>query len=221
MLLSKKMISLLLVLASVSLMGTGFSAWLINTGDSYTSVNGGIDVSDLFDVSEYIYFDTTNDSDGVKPFSYSEFSFLDSSGNETNEASIILNLKINIEKCASYFKKCSSLSVTSLLAINQESEIDLFNTSYLPNTEVLSYNGVDKDGYTMGGNIKGTDRKPYGKGIDTSFTLSNILLTCNSIISATITYKFNIESSDFENYIYPYLSSDKITFKVGFMLRGV
>ena len=91
--LKKIKMSIIIILCIPSIIGIGFSSWIIGTLDNIL-VNGQIDVDTVIESDDYILL--TKEPLG---FEYGERGFIDSNGNYVKKASFIVSFEINIDNC--------------------------------------------------------------------------------------------------------------------------
>ena len=218
----KKYISLLFLVSSVSLIGTGFSSWVIYAGEPVPGITSGtiyVD-TDILDYNNYLYYDTSIDDDGIYTFSYSEFSFLTDTGNSTSLGQIKAYLILNLDNCKIFFNESSTLRINSILRISENinTNLNLFNDSYLNSV------GLDYSSDTHGSGTFESINQIFinsNKGVSDYFSLTNFLTNYDGLFKLTLTYNFIITADDFEYYIAPYLMSDNISFSLKFSLVGI
>ena len=107
--LKKIKMSIIIILCIPSIIGIGFSSWIIGTLDNIL-VNGQIDVDTVIESDDYILL--TKEPLG---FEYGERGFIDSNGNYVKKASFIVSFEINIDNCKKLFEDISLAYINIIL----------------------------------------------------------------------------------------------------------
>jgi len=220
----------ILTLVVFSLIGVGFSSYLIEGNNNSGKSDININVGDYIDNNGIASMNLEKAEDGVKCFSFCKDGFVNDNVIDINNGYLYAYLKLDVNRIKEAYKNPSdtsaytSLFFTSYLTFETSSSSNLFT--------LISENFIStKDDSTCGisafyySNLN-TNRLIY---LNSDNSISNGLLTSNfscfnegTFTNSTyfyLTLKFNFkidyEKIDFETIIYPYLVNSKFSFNFG------
>lgn len=170
-----KLIALLTIFSSVSLIGTGFSSWVIGT--SNLAVTGNITVAEVADIKSIIDFDKSGDHpNGYTCFSYCSEGFVENSA-FVSTGTLTYYFKININKAIAqgYLSNTNHTTFETILSLNGNSNQNFYTTL---KTTSLTLVGSSKGSPVI------TNYDDNNDGINESIKTSIIITSFNSSSSA-------------------------------------
>lgn len=212
---AKWKVNLLLALSTFTLVGVGFSSWVI-IAQPFNEI-GSTKVDTILEENPYINFDTTKGTNntGIDYLEYLKDGFrLD--GVASNSGTITIYLVMNLDNCRANFQdKTNTVRIDAKLYY-YSNKLDSFNI-------FRNCTGV----YSV--NIEGTSTSVTGMATSNdgyvvmplSYTFTDILSSrTDTTFSFSISYRFTpISGLDFATQVYPYLLNSSFVFEIG--LEGV
>ena len=199
-------ISLLTIFSLVSLVGTGFSSWVV-TGASYSTITGNIEVSELIDTKNYFelnqYFG--NNHSGISNFMYNSYGFVNDGQCEYNTTMtyyIIFKGKEFSDICnGKYNNLCISFK------LSHDSNLSLLQTSYVSVSCKYIIGGNVSNVATTSCNLTTTVENYQVNSVSDKLLLSSFTAE-KPYMAMELTYNFNVSNSSNYQPIYEELKNN-------------
>lgn len=123
---SKTIITLITILSLLSLVSIGFASWTIAYSDVDNYFDGSVTVDKVVNSLDFIEIDNEKFSDGISPFKYYEYGFLDDDNFVTNVGVLKVYFKLNIQNIINNYGDYNSVvELTIKLKYNCDLNYDI------------------------------------------------------------------------------------------------
>ena len=216
-----KLIALLTIFSSVSLIGTGFSSWVIGT--SKAIVNGNIEVADLIDTK--FYFEVNpykgNNHSGISNILYNSYGFVNDGQCVYNTTMTYFLLFKGKQFSDNYGTKYKNISFS--FRLSHDSNLSLLQSSYVSASYRYIVGGNEAKNATTGftnGNLNTSINNFQVYSVSDKLLL-NSFTTEKPFMVFELTYSFNVSNSTNYNAIYQELqNSTSSQFKLTLNISG-
>ena len=204
---SKKIVSLLMLLSTFAIISIGFSSWTITQ-------------QGILAIEEEIIIDNMASSTALVNNSYSDLryydtGFINDDNQIVNQGVISLDYTLNLEECVNDFSNFNSVAVNITLKYSDS------NTDF---NLINNYLSID-NGYviTTSNDYLVDDVENLNNHYSITIIFNNSLLNYNSEnnkINFSIDFIFNYTGDNFENDVFKYLYDDNIGFILETSIEG-
>ena len=185
-------ISLLTVFSLVSLVGTGFSSWVIS-GVSPASVTGNISVSDSSDINSLISIDTSEHANGFTCFSYCSEGFVENS-QIVETGALTYYFVLNTSEAIKLGYLTSKTTIEAILSLNGNTKFN--NSKSTLNSVSLKLSGANN--YKITNYNYDNNADSINESIRTTIEISSFS-SSSQTSKMSITYNFNLSFFDIVN----------------------